>query len=293
MRPLPMSFNWLTRSPASQAQLFPWKISKSANAFSGFPQLVDGSDLKQLCAFLTQQGRHAPPSLTSARLNVITTALSTTLPALSRVTYTPCFCFPLFCLTFLFGMTVPEPNAFRQLDTFPRLRNCTPKLPYILHIPCFFCGRLSLVVFAPSTAAYTFRFAHRTVFAVFCVCCFVLARVPCFFACQFSRNYPHQFFRGGHSYIVDLTFRITTWRFLLTIVFRTWDLVCINVSFTSRDFVCLRMTSIRIAFGFVHRHGHHAFRKSSCVSLAHAPRWLFLLSRHRKSFLLLLIRNLL
>ena len=38
----------------------------------------------------------------------------------------------------------------------------------------------------------------------------------------------------------------------------------------------LRMTSIRIAFGFVHRRGHHALRESSCVSLAHGPRWLFL-----------------
>jgi len=62
------------------------------------------------------------PSLTSARLNVITTALSTTFPALSRVTYTPCFCFPIL-FTFLFGMTVPELNAFRQLDTFHHLRN--------------------------------------------------------------------------------------------------------------------------------------------------------------------------
>ena len=26
-------------------------------------------------------------------------------------------------------MTVPEPNELRQLDTFPHLRNCTPKLP--------------------------------------------------------------------------------------------------------------------------------------------------------------------
>ena len=73
---------------------------KSANAFSGFPQLVDGSYLKQLCVFFPAPGRHAPPSLTSARLNVITTALSTTFPALSRVTYTPCFCFPLFASLF-------------------------------------------------------------------------------------------------------------------------------------------------------------------------------------------------
>jgi len=30
-------------------------------------------------------------------------------------------------------MTVPDPNEFRQLDTIPCLRNCTPKLPFILH----------------------------------------------------------------------------------------------------------------------------------------------------------------
>ena len=92
-------------------------------------------------------------------------------------------------------------------------------------------------------------------------------------------------FRPGHTYVVDLTFRITTCRSLLAIAFRTWDLVCINLSFASRDFVCPRMTSIRIAlFGFVHLREHHAFSESSCVSLAHGPRWLFLLSRHRKAF---------
>ena len=80
--------------------------------------------------------------------------------------------------------------------------------------------------------------------------------------------------------IVDLTFRITTCRSPLAIAFRTWDLVCINLSFASRDFVCPRMTSIRIAwFVFVHRRGHHAFRKSSFVSLAHGQRWLFLSDR--------------
>jgi len=46
--------------------------------------------------------------------------------------------FPL-CFTFLFGMTVPEPDKFRQLDTFPHLRNCTPTLPHSPHPapPCF------------------------------------------------------------------------------------------------------------------------------------------------------------
>jgi len=94
------------------------------------------------------------------------------------------------------------------------------------------------------------------------------------------------------------TFRITTCRFLFAIVFRTWGLVCINLSFASREFVCARSIafahiSIRIACGFVHWRGHHAFRESSGVSLVHGPRWLFLLSRHRKAFLLLLIKSLL
>ena len=45
----------------------------------------------------------------------------------------------------------------------------------------------------------------------------------------------------------------------------------------------LRMTSIRIAFGSVHRRGHHALRESSGVSLVLGPRWLSLLSRHREA----------
>jgi len=35
------------------------------------------------------------------------------------------------------------------------------------------------------------------------------------------------------------------------------------------------------------------FQRVESVSLAHGPRWLFLLSRHRKAFLLLLLRSLL
>jgi len=183
----------------------------------------------------------------------------------------------------------PSPTNFGSLTLFlvyaTAHRNCTASCTPLV----FICGRSPPVVFAPSTAAYTFRFAYRTVFAVFCVCCFVLARVPCFFACQFSRNHPRQFFRGGHSYIVDLTFRITNCRFLLAIVSRTWDLVCINLSFASRDFVCARstvsaqITSISHFCIGTYRRGHHALRESCCVSLAHGPRWLFLLSRHRKA----------
>jgi len=125
---------------------------------------------------------------------------------------------------------------------------------------------------------------------LFCACSYTV-----FFLRVSSRETIHANFSvGGHSYIVDITFRITTCRSLLAIAFRTQDLVCINLSFASRDFVCPRMTSIRIAlFVFVHRRGHHALRESSSVSLAHGPRWLSLLSRHRKAFLLLLIRSLL
>jgi len=47
-----------------------------------------------------------------------------------------------------------------------------------------------------------------------------------------------------HTGIVDLTFRITNCRFLLAIVSRTSDLVCINLSFASRDFVCARSSDV-------------------------------------------------
>jgi len=40
--------------------------------------------------------------------------------------------------------------------------------------------------------------------------------------------------------IMDLPFRIMTCRFLLAIVSRTWNLICINLSFASRDFVGAR-----------------------------------------------------
>ena len=45
----------------------------------------------------------------------------------------------------------------------------------------------------------------------------------------------------------------------------------------------LRIALIRIAFGFAHRREHHPLGESSCVSLVHGPRWLFLLSRHREA----------
>jgi len=142
---------------------------------------VEGAYLKQLCDFLTQQGSHAPPSLTSARLNVITTALSTTLPALSRVTETPCLCF-LLSASLHFGMTVPEPNEFRQLDTFPRLRNCTPKLPCILHPPGCFCAFNCRTVFC------------RFLCLLFCACS---CTVFLFFLRVSSRETIHVNFSAG------------------------------------------------------------------------------------------------
>jgi len=53
---------------------------------------------------------------------------------------------------------------------------------------------------------------------------------------------------------VDLPSRITTCRFLLAIVFRTWSLVCINFSFASREFVCARSTA------FAHDPDSHGIR---------------------------------
>ena len=147
--------------------------------------------------FFTYTGK-SRSSLTSARFNVITIALSTPLPTLSRVTYTPCFRFPLFVSLFLFGMTVPEPIEFRQLDTFPHLCNCTPKFPRSLHpaSPLLVMWQLTPGCFCAFNCCIQFALCLSYCFAVFCVCCFVLTRIPCFFACQFSRNYPRQFFRG-------------------------------------------------------------------------------------------------
>jgi len=137
----------------------------------------------------------------------------------------PCLCFLLVTSLFLFGMTVPEPNEFRQHDTFPHLRNCTPKLPpqstsctplafYVIAHPWLF-SRLQLL-----HTLFVSLIVLFLPFSVSFVLCLLVHRV--FFACQFSRNYPRQFFLGGgHSYIVDLPFRIMTCRFLLAIVSRT------------------------------------------------------------------------
>jgi len=73
--------------------------------------------------------------------------------------------------------------------------------------------------------------------------------------------------------IVDLPFRIMTCRFLLATVSRTWDLVCINLSFASREFVCARstasaqMTSISHFCIGTYRRGHHALRERQFATL--------------------------
>ena len=46
--------------------------------------------------------------------------------------------------------------------------------------------------------------------------------------------------------IVDLTFRITTCRSRLAIAFRTWDLVCINLSFASKNPTLVHQTGTTI-----------------------------------------------
>jgi len=100
--------------------------------------------------------------------------------------------------------------------------------------------------------------------------------------------------------IADLTFRITNCRFptrdcIPHVRFGLSQFVIRVKGFRVCAFHCVRANNLdfAFAFGFIHRRGHHAFRESSCVSLAHGPRWLFLLSRHRKAFVLLLIRSLL
>ena len=46
-------------------------------------------------------------------------------------------------------------------------------------------------------------------------------------------NFPNK--NVGNALIVDIPFRISNRGFLLVIVFRSWDLVCLNLSFASRD----------------------------------------------------------
>ena len=92
--------------------------------FSGFPQPVDGSYLKQLCAFLHREVTLLPRYFSPFQCHHYRSFddRSCTFP----LTCTLCLCFPLYISLFLF---VPDPSEFRQHVTFPHLHNCTPKLP--------------------------------------------------------------------------------------------------------------------------------------------------------------------
>jgi len=256
------------------------RFRKSANALFRFPTTSGWRLPETTLCFLTYTGKSRSYLVTSARFNVITTALSTTLPALSRETYPPCLCFPFFASHFTSEWPFPSPTIFGSLTLFliyaiahrnyPHSPHPAPHLAFhrLAHPWLFLRRQLLHTLFASLIVLFL-------PFSVSIVLCLIVYHVSLRVS---SRETIHANFSvGGHSYIVDFTFRITTCRFLLAIVSRSWDLVGINLSFPSRDFVCPHMTSIRIAFGFVHRRGHHAFRKSNCVSLAHGPRWLFLL----------------
>jgi len=114
---------------------------------------------------------------------------------------------PLFspcCLTFPLRndrSRAQRVSAAWHFPSFTKLYTEITPAVYILHPPCFLCDSSPLVVFAPSTAAYTFRFAYRTVFAVFCVFCFVLARTPCFFCVSVLAKLSTPIFPWGGAFL--------------------------------------------------------------------------------------------
>ena len=96
---------------------------------------------------------------------------------------------------------------------------------------------------------------------------------------------------SDHDVIVDSTFRITNCRFptrdcipfvmsvLSQLVHSRQGISCVCAPLCPRN-------DLDFAFAFEVLScwcGHQAFRESSFVSLAHGPRWLFLLSRHREA----------
>jgi len=205
MRPLPNVIQ-LTHSLDSVASTaFPWKISKSANVFFRFPttsgwllpettlcfRAYRGKSLFSLVNFSPFQ-RHHYRSFNGT---------SCTFPCnLHTLPLFSSFC--LFLPHFSFSEW-PFPSATNfGSDTFPHLRNCIQKLPPAAHIvqpPCFLCGSSPLVVVLGLHLlhAYTFHFAYRTVSAVFCICCFVLVRIPCFLRVSSRETTNAIFFRGG------------------------------------------------------------------------------------------------
>jgi len=87
----------------------------------------------------------------------------------------------------------------------------------------------------------------------------LLYYIPCTLFSPFS-----DLIYGG---IVDLTFRITTCRFLLAIVSRSWDLV-VSTCHSCQGISCVRAWP-RFAFVFVHRRGHHVFQRVElCIASA-------------------------
>ena len=121
----------------------------------------------------------------------------------------------------------------------------------------------------------------------------MLARIPYFFACQFSRNCPRHFFLGGGAFLYSgYTFShyespFPTRDGIPLVRSSLYQLVIRVKGILVCALHCVRAaTSIRIAFEVFGV--DTTFSESSCVSLAQGPRWLFLLSRHRKAFLLLL-----
>jgi len=91
------------------------------------------------------------------------------------------------------------------------------------------------------------------------------------------------------SKLICVPFRISNRRFLLDCIpfvrYGLYQLVIRVKGIRLCTLHCVRaVTSIRIAFEVLScRRGLHTFSESSFLSLAHGPRWLFLLSRHRKA----------
>jgi len=164
-------------------------------------------------------------------------------------------------------MTVP--NEFQQLDTFPRLHNCTPKLPCILHPPFFVEAhpwlflRLQLLhtLFASLIVLFLPFSVSFLLYRVFCVS--VLAKL----STPFSRE--GAFLCSGFNFSHhELPFPYSR----LYSVREVWFVIRVK-GFRVRALHCVRANDLDLAFciGSLRR-GHRAFRESSFVSLAHEPR---------------------
>jgi len=146
-----------------------------------------------LC-FLNSTGKSRSSLVTSAHFNVITIALQTTFPALSRVTYTPSFCFPLFPHFSFSEWPFPSPTNFGSLTLFliyaTAHRNCPASCT-----PLFFWGdahpwlflRLQLlhtlftsliVLFLPFSVSVVLCLLVKSVF--FCVSVLAKLSMPIF-----------------------------------------------------------------------------------------------------------------